>query len=139
MADIKDWGKFVRGRWDWTRFGYEKGFPRGCQFTDVDAAVEFDGARLVIEPKHYDGVGPWPGHPDKGQMLFLQDEAALGKKVFVLWGCGACNDPYAILEIRPEGPGAFHDWRDQPKDQRRRNLKRQIDGALGLDEERWTA
>ncbi len=72
MADVRDWGKFVRGRWDWSRGGYERGFPRGCQFTDVDAAIEFDNRGLVIEPKHYDGVGPLPDpYSATGQLLFL--------------------------------------------------------------------
>lgn len=131
MADIRDWGKFVRGRWDWTRFGYEKGFPRGCQFTDVDAALEFDGRRLVIEPKHYDGIEPWPGWPDEGQMRYLRDEASLGKSVFVLWGCGACNDPYAVLEVFLDRED-FHDWRGMDKQVRRKALKALIDKAMGI-------
>lgn len=129
MADIRDWAKFVRGRWDWTRGGYERGFPRGCQFTDIDAAIEFDGRRLVIEPKHYEGIGDLPGHPPTGQMRFLKDEVSLGKTVLVLFGCGACNDPYAVYDV---GRGVLLDWRGQSKAERRAALKQQIDAALGL-------
>jgi hypothetical protein len=57
MSDIQDWGAFMRGRWHWTRFGYEYGFPRGCQFSDIDAVVEFNGRMLFIEAKSYDGIG----------------------------------------------------------------------------------
>lgn len=133
MADVRDWGKFVRGRWDWTRFGYEQGFPRGCQFTDIDAVVEFDGRRLVIEPKHYEGLGPLPGKPETGQSMLLRDEVRLGKTVLVLYGCGACDDPYAIHVYggRP-AEDRFVDWREFGKEERRRRLKRYIDWALGL-------
>lgn len=120
---------FVRGRWNWTRFGYEKGFPRGCQFTDVDAAVEFDGRRLVLEPKHYDGIGPLPAGPPTGQMLYLRDEVKLGKVVLVLFGCGVCDDPYAVYDV---GREQLFDWRGDDKARRRKRLKRHIDRALGL-------
>lgn len=128
--DVKDWGAFVRGRWDWSRGGYENGFPRGCQFTDVDAAVEFDGRALVIEAKHFDGIGMLPPLSE-GQKRFLKDEASRGKTVFALWGCGPCNDPWAIKNI---GTGEFHDWRTIPdKLERRQLLKQLIDQALGLN------
>lgn len=132
MADIRDWGKFIRGRWEWTRFGYEAGFPRGCQFTDLDAAIEFDGNRLVIEPKHHDGFGSCD-YPDTGQLLFLRDEAKLGKTVFVLYGCGACNDPQAIRYIGPvKAEDRWLDWRGLDKEQRRKLLKQEIDTAMRL-------
>lgn len=133
MADIRDWGAFVRGRWDWSRHGYEKGFPRGCQFTDLDGAVEFNGQRLVIEPKHHDGLGPC-NYPDTGQLLFLRDEVKLGKAVIVLYGCGPCNSPQAIRVLGTDrSSDRFEDWRrgrDLPE--RRRLLKTEIDRALGL-------
>jgi hypothetical protein len=131
MADIKDWGAFIRGRWNWTRYGYEAGFPRGCQFTDVDAAVEFDGRRLVIETKSYDGTGPI-FKPEGGQIRYLRDEAGLGKTVFILYGCGACNDPYAVHQIMRRPPDPFHDWRGKEKEERRKLLKYEIDRAMGL-------
>lgn len=133
MADIRDWGKFIRGRWDWTRYGYEKNFPRKCGFTDLDAAIEIDGKRLVIEPKHHDGFGACD-YPDTGQLIFLRDEAVLGKVVFVLYGCGACNDPQAIRYIgRSRDEDMWIDWRGKPKDERRRLLHQAINQALGLD------
>jgi hypothetical protein len=136
VADIRDWGKFLRGRWDWTKSGYEDGFPRRSQFTDLDAAIEFDGRRLVIETKHHDGS---PGRfepPDTGQSLFLRDELSLGKTVFVLYGCGACNDPHGL---RIYGGAKLQDdevidWRGLPKSERRRRFKRYIDWAMGLAE-----
>lgn len=133
MADVRDWGQFARGRWDWTRGGYEGGFPRGCQFTDVDAAVEFDGRRLIVEAKSYDGVGVLPGLPATGQLAFLRDEARLGKRVFVLYGCGPCNDPWAMHEIT-DGPPPYRfvDWRKLDKPARRAALKTEIDWALGV-------
>lgn len=133
MADIRDWGRFVRGRWDWSKFGYERGFPRGCQFTDIDAAIEFDGKALVIEPKHYDGDGPL-GLPPTGQLLFLKAEVRLGKTVLVLYGCGVCNDPYAVYDV---GREEWFQWRDQAgewlsRSERRKRLKNHIDRAMGL-------
>lgn len=138
MADIRDWARFIRGRWDWTRFGYEKGFPRGCQFTDVDAALEFGGDRLVIEPKQYDGVGPVPDLPPTGQLRYLQDEAKLGKTVLVLYGCGVCDDPYAVYDV---GRKEWFIWREDEtcewldKQERRSRLKRHVDRAMGLLDE----
>lgn len=132
MADIRDFGAFIRGRWDWTKYGYERGFPRGCQFTDLDAAVEFDGRRLLIETKSYDGSGIIP-KPDGGQLRFLRDEAGLGKTVLILYGCGVCNDPYAIHQIyRRAGDDRFEDWRGFEKEERRKLLKQEIDRAMGL-------
>lgn len=132
MADIRDWAKFVRGRWEWTRFGYEKGFPRSCQFTDIDATVEFDGRRLVIEPKHHDGIGPCD-YPDAGQLMFLRDEVRLGKAVIVLYGCGACNSPQAARVLgRVRAEDRWEDWRGKDVEERRELLKREIDRALGL-------
>jgi len=138
MADVHDWGKFIRGRWDWTAHGYERGFPRGCQFTDLDAAVEFDGQRLVIETKHYDGVGSLPGNGyppgmGDGQLRFLRDEATLGKAVIALYGCGPCNDPYVIYVLgATRDEDRFEDWRGRDKEERRKLLKAEIDRALGL-------
>ena len=139
MADVRDWGKFIRGRWDWTRHGYETGFPRGCQFTDVDATVEFDGRALVIEPKHYEGLGLVPSpYSNTGQMLYLRSEAQLGKVVLMLFGCGPCNDPYAVLRVgKTRSEDVAHQWRDEhgqwlPKGERRQRLKRLIDEAMGI-------
>lgn len=139
MADIRDWGAFLRGRWNWTRGGYEAGFPRGCQFTDVDASTEFDGRRLVIEAKMHDGTGPCD-YPATGQLLALRDEVGLGKTVLVLYGCGACNSPQAVrvLGERREGD-RWEDWRGLPIEERRRLLKAEIDAALGLASRRGAA
>lgn len=132
MADVRDWGKFIRGRWDWTRYGYERGFPRGCQFTDIDATVEFDGHRLVIEPKHHDGIGACD-YPDMGQLLLLRDEVKLGKAVLVLYGCGACDSPQAVRILgRVKSEDVWHDWRGKDIEERRKLLKEQIDIAMGL-------
>jgi len=107
MSDIRDWGKFIRGRWDWTSGGYEEGFPRGCQFTDVDGDIEFDGCRLELETKHWDGVGERPPLPLTGQLRKLQDAVSLGKSVLVLYGCGPCNDPRAVYDV---GRNEWFDW-----------------------------
>lgn len=132
MADVRDWGHFIRSRWDWERFGYEKGFPRGCGFTDQDASLEFDGFSLCIEPKHFDGAGYLPDM-DVGQRLFLRDEAKRGKTVFVLYGCATCNDPYAIRYIGVDRDAdVFVDWRGKPREERRALLKEAIDTAMGL-------
>jgi hypothetical protein len=132
MADIRNWAAFLRGRWDWTSFGYERGFPRGCQITDVDAAVEFDGNSLLIEAKQYDGEGDLPD-VGSGQRYFLRDEVKRGKTVFVLWGCGVCNDPYAVKQLGATArEDRFEDWRGNPKAWRRAQLKRTIDQAMRL-------
>lgn len=132
MADIKDWGKFIRGRWDWKRYGYEKNFPRGCGFTDVDAAIEFDGRHLVIETKDYDGEGI-PGEVPIGQLQLLRADVRCGKAVLVLWGCACCNDPYILLRLGPDRPqDQRFDWRGEPREWRRAELKRHIDEAMGV-------
>jgi hypothetical protein len=138
MADVRDWGAFLRGRWDWTRGGFEEGFPRNCQFTDVDASVEFDGRMLLVESKHHDGLGPCD-YPDTGQLMALRKEVELGKTVFVLYGCGPCLSPQAlrILGLR-RADDQWFDWRDIPSiAERRKALKYQINIAQGLttDEE----
>lgn len=129
MADIRDWGAFIRGRWDWTRGGYEVGFPRKSQFTDIDAIVEFDGEALMIEGKHWDGEGGMPPPPPTGQRIFLESEVAAGKEVLVLYGCGACNNPFGVRNIKT---GDVYNWAGEPLQQRRAWLKYLIDAALKL-------
>lgn len=132
MADIKDFAALIRGRWQWKSFGYEESFPRGCGFTDVDATTEFDGRRLVIEPKHHDGTGPCP-YPDDGQLGLLRDEVRLGKAVIVLYGCGVCNSPQAARILgTTRKEDAWKDWRGLDIEERRKLLKQEIDRALGL-------
>jgi len=132
MGDINDWAAFVRGRWEWERYGYQHGFPRNCQFTDIDAAIEFDGRRLIIEPKHHDGVGPM-AYPPTGQLMYLRDEAALGKTVIVLYGCGCCNSPQGIRVLAEHKPDdRWEDWRGLDVEERRKLLKAEIDNALGI-------
>lgn len=133
MADINDWAAFIRGRWDWTRGGYEKGFPRKCQFTDSDATIEFDGQCLEIECKHHDGIGSCE-YPDTGQLLSLRDKVRRGITVFILYGCGPCNSPQALRILGDQkSEDYFEDWR-QVADitERRKLLKEAIDIALGL-------
>lgn len=134
MADIRDIGAFIRGRWDWHRLGYERAFPRGCGFTDIDAAVEFDGRFLLIETKQHDGDGSCE-YPPAGQLSALRQEARLGKAVLVLYGCASCNNPQAVRRIGPNpnrSSDAWLDWRHLPREERRRLLKAEIDNAMGL-------
>jgi len=128
MGDIKNWAAQIRGRWDWTRFGYESNFPRGCQFTDVDATVEFDGHRLLIEAKHYDGLGGVE-KPPMGQRMLLRDEARLGKTVLVVYGCGVCDDPYGVYDV---GRDELRMWPGLDKRARRARLKAEINRAMGV-------
>lgn len=132
--DVHDWGAFVRGRWDWKKGGYEAGFPRSCGFTDVDAAIEFDGRALKIEAKHWDGLGIIP-QVDPGQLRYLRDEARRGVTVLIVHGCGPCNDPWAVKRLQPGTADLeFFDWRSEPsKNERRSRLKHLIDEAMGLD------
>lgn len=132
MSDVRDWAAFIRGRWDWTKHGYEQNFPRGCQFTDVDATVEFDGRRLVIEGKHHDGSDKPLSLPPLGQLRSLQEEVAQGRTVLVLFGCGACNNPVALYDV---GRKSWHDWRECSLGSRRQRLKNHIDRAMGLLDE----
>lgn len=132
MADIQNWASVIRGRWDWQKYGYESAFPRGCQFTDLDAAVEFDGHRLVIETKHHDGIGSCD-YPPQGQLIFLRDEVKLGKVVIVLYGCGVCDSPQAARVLgETKLQDRWLDWRGLPIEERRRLLKQEINTALGL-------
>lgn len=139
MADVRDWGRFIRGRWDWTRFGYEDGFPRGCQFTDIDSMIEFDGRGLKIECKPLDPELLLPNRrpplPPTGQLRALQAEATHpGSTVLVVYGCGVCNDPYAVYDV---GRKEWHIWRSargkwDDLGARRTRLKWLIDSAMGL-------
>ena len=140
MADIRDWGAFIRGRWDWNRGGFEKGFPRGCQFTDVDASIEFNGWYLLKETKHHDGIGPCE-YPSTGQLISLRREVELGKTVFVLYGCGACSSPQAVRILgssMDKSDDIWIDLRDIPSiEERRKRYKHLIDAALGWDGQQW--
>jgi hypothetical protein len=132
MSDIRDIEAFIRGRWKWTSFGYERGFPRGCQFTDVDAATEFDDRSLNIEAKHFDGIGDIP-KITTGQRLYLRREALIpGRTVLILYGCATCNDPFVVEDI---GTGHIIDLRDKRKPGRRAAFKDMIDRAMGLWED----
>lgn len=133
MGDINDWAKMIRGRWDWHRGGYERGFPRNCGFTDIDAVVEFDGRQLIVEPKHHDGIGPM-GMPPDGQLMFLRGEVRLGKAVIVLYGCGPCNSPWGVRVLGAgKADDRWEDWRDiYDVEERRKLLKHEFDLAMGL-------
>lgn len=129
MSDLRNLEAFIRGRWKWTGYGYERGFPRGCQFTDVDAAIEFDGRSLNIEAVHWDGIGP-PPRKGGGQRYFLIREAGIpGRTVFVLYGCACCNDPLFVENV---GTGETFDLRGKDKQGRRDAFKDMIDCAMGL-------
>lgn len=132
MADVRDWGAFVRGRWDWGRHGYEKGFPRNSQFGDVDATVEFNGVRLTVETKGHDGTGPMD-YPPAGQLMSLRDDVRRGVAVLVVYGCGVCNSPFGVRRLGiDKSADRWEDWRGFPLAERRRLLKYEIDRALGL-------
>lgn len=106
MADIRDWEKFKRGRWDWTRLGYEAGFPRGIQFTDLDATIEMNGHFLFIETKHHEGEGEIPAL-QTGQRLYLERLAINPRHlVLVVYGDAAANHVWAVTRFR---------WRDGMK------------------------
>ncbi len=129
MGDVRDWDQFIRGRWRWTAHGYERGFPRGSQFSDIDAATEFDGHRLKIESKFWDGIGSPPGI-DTGQYRLLQDEAERDNTtVLVVYGCASCNNPLAVRDM---GTLVLQDFRDMELECRRKELKKRIDEAMGL-------
>lgn len=128
MSDIRDWDAFKRGRWNWTAHGYERGFPRGCGFTDIDAAVEFDGHCLFIEGKHHDGTGEFASL-SRGQRLFMDRLVSLGVDVFVLYGNAPANDPQGLYDVRR---GEWADWRGHSIESRRQRLKNRIDRAMGL-------
>lgn len=129
MSDIRDWGAFIRGRWNWTRYGYEHGFPRGCQFSDIDAVVEFNDRVLFIETKHYEGVGNLT-RPARGQTLLAERLTRDPSTSYLLvYGCGCCNNPQAAWDA---ATGILHDWRTLELVERRRRLKAVIDAAMDL-------
>jgi len=128
MADIRNWDAFRAGRWDWNRLGYEDGFPRGCGFTDIDAAVEFDGRMLIMEGKWWNGHGEIQPVP-VGQRIFLERLTALGIDVRVLYGVPADDNPLALYDV---GTRTTLDWRDLEIEDRRVALKREINRVMGL-------
>ena len=135
MADIRDYEKFIKGRWRWTGFGYEKGFPRGCQFSDIDAITEFDGRTLVIEAKEFGGTGFLPDLPT-GQVRLLR-HLAKHATVYVVFGIAQQDEPYALRQLYPTpGRDRFEDWRQLgDKEKRHQLFKDEIDWALGVG--RW--
>lgn len=128
MADIRKPELFMAGRWKWSSFGYEIGFPRGCQFTDVDAAIEFDGHKLFIEAKECDGVSGFPVL-STGQRLFLSSLVDATTTVLVLYGNATRNDPLGVFDV---GRREKFDWRQVELDERRAQLKWHIDRAMGV-------
>lgn len=135
MADIRDYEKFIKGRWKWTGFGYEEGFPRGCQFSDIDAITEFDGRALVIEAKEYAPPGILP-EIKPGQMRLLR-HLAQHSTVYVVWGIAQLDEPWALKQIYPTyGRDRFENWRDiESREKRHQLFKDEIDWALGVG--RW--
>jgi hypothetical protein len=133
VSDIRDWEKYKRSRWSWTSQGYERGFPRGCQFMDIDAYTEFNGMRLMIESKHYEGYGEPPSLP-KGQRWALEREAQdENKTVLVVYGNAQTNDPMVVHVLAGSGmPAKVHDFRTLTVEQRREQLKYLIDEAMNL-------
>lgn len=130
MGDIYDWDAYKRGRWKWTSGGYEDGFPRGCAFTDIDFAVEFNGRILLGEGKHWDGLSSQPPGLSKGQALFYQRLAAFpNTTVLVVYGQAGENNPLAARNV---GTKETYDWRAEHIDTRRKALKHLIDQAMGL-------
>jgi hypothetical protein len=126
----------ARGRWNWTRGGYETGLPRGCQFTDLDAVIEIDGRVLIIEAVHH--ASPTDpvdlgGRPPMGQRVALRRLAALDEdvRVFVLYGNAQANDPQAALLLAPWPSGdRLLNWRPFPLVERRLRLRRLIEELL---------
>jgi len=148
MADIYNPDAFMRGRWNWTGSGYEVGFPRGCQFTDLDAATEFNGRHLFIECKEYDGpLGICPNDQyDDGQRTFLRSLVSDTATVFILFGVAKDNNPWCARILKPTRlEDRFVDWRGIAAiEDRRRALKNMIDDAMNVNTETieydaWTA
>lgn len=134
MADIRDWGAFIRSRWDWHRLGYEDGWPRGIAFSDTDGWVSVDGGRrrLKLECKLYDGTGIIP-KPDGGQLRTFREDATIpGITVLVMYGCPTCDHPFALHQIAARPPDRFEDWRGLDKADAHKRLKAEFDRAVGL-------
>lgn len=136
MADIRNREKFLQGRVNWTANGYETGFPRGCQFSDLDAIIEFDGQSLVIEGKHHDGIDSCP-YPPMGQLLmlrFLKRKLGRNGHVFALYMDAEADSPWALRILgETKSADVWKDWRKiESIEERRRLLKEQIDLALRL-------
>ena len=136
MADIRDYQKFIQGRWKWTGFGYEQGFPRGCQFSDIDAITEFDGRTLVIEAKEYGGPPALLPSLPTGQVRLLR-HLARHATVYVIFGIAQLDEPWALKQLYPTpGRDRFENWRDiESREKRHQLFKDEIDWALGVG--RW--
>lgn len=137
MGSIRDWDRFKAGRWDWTSLGYEHGFPRRCQFSDVDAVTEFDGRILMIESKYNDGVDA-PSYPDVGQVRLLRRFRKMfgdDGDVFIVYGDAEADEPWALRILGMErSQDLFEDWRTTPNaETRRERFKAWIDWSLGIE------
>jgi hypothetical protein len=137
MADIYSPDAFMQGRWNWTAGGYEANFPRKCQFTDLDAGVEFDGLHLFIECKEYDGppgICPNDQHDD-GQRTFLRSLVSDTATVFILFGVAKDNNPWCARVLKPKRiDDNFVDWRSMDAvEDRRVALKELIESAMNVN------
>lgn len=127
MSKIRDMAQ-VQARWDWTRLGYERSFPRGITMGDADGILEINYCWLRVETKNWTpdtlGIPPLP----VGQHLDLKRwvRAHTRNVVFVLHGHQPTNRPYALRVWTHTGE-AFHDWRDTSEDEAREALTTQFD------------
>lgn len=130
MSDLHNLEQFIRGRWRWDAFGYQIGFKGKCAFSDIDAMVEFNGRRLLIESKFWNGQDESKLTLQKGQELALQREAGdKGRTVLVVYGDAERNLPLYVLNLNS---GSVHDLRELQPWERRWEFKRHIDAAMGV-------
>lgn len=131
MTDFGDPDVFAkaiaRERWNWTKFGYEQGFPGICQFADIDAVVEFDGRALAIECKHHDGVSGFERLKD-GQWRLQRRLVDAGWSAFTLYGDARTNEPWGIWHYGDRHP---RDLRRMTRRFRREILTDEINKAMG--------
>jgi hypothetical protein len=130
MADIRDWDKFERGRWNWTLGGYDTAFAGRITIGDVDGHVERNGQHLFIEGKHWEGQGDEPPFSiPTGQAICLESLVRnYGHTVMILLGdARGEGNPRAVQMWRMDGGSMTKrnaDWRDKPVEERREMLRR---------------
>lgn len=139
MAEIRDfWLK--RHRWDWTKYGYEEGFPRKCAWSDIDGVVEFDEKCAMYEFKRWDGeIGLEHALAEipRGQRKLHQALRSTGASFFVLFGVPENDDPLAafvVTSFAGKYRGRWHDWRGVPIDVRRKELRGLVRALLDASE-----
>jgi hypothetical protein len=136
MADIRSVEAFMRGRWAWERFGYEKQLPGRIGIGDIDGFVEYRKHHLFIEGKHATNSIKNRFSLPTGQRLAYESLVASygGNRLLVVVGDATENNPLGAQVWQMSG-GAItkreFDWTQCSIEERRKQLDKRIAAFVG--------